>query len=105
MEVHGHIAGEHTELARREFFDATTRLQVYGQPSDAALEGAMYLAETGCPAVMSEYAGGVNQSRPSLVAFRRPLRARSLSCASLMLNRAAASIEMNCSASTLHGLR
>ena len=59
MEHHEKVAHEHTERARREFLDATTSLQVYGQPSDVLLEGTRQLAGTGVPlSVKPEDLGG-----------------------------------------------
>jgi hypothetical protein len=59
MEVHENVAHEHTERARKQFLDATSSLQVYGQPSDTILEGAREMAGTGIPlSVAPEPLGG-----------------------------------------------
>jgi len=59
MERHEEVAHEPTEHIRREFLDATTSLQVYGEPSPVMREKERHLAEKGIPlTVKSEYLGG-----------------------------------------------
>jgi quinol monooxygenase YgiN len=55
---------EHTERARRHFLEATTRIEVYGKPTDDVLEKAKQLAETGVAVtVKPEHLGGFTRDR------------------------------------------
>jgi len=59
MELHENVGHEHTERARREFLDATTSLQVYGNLSDVIREKTRELAAKGIPlSVKPEHIGG-----------------------------------------------
>ena len=66
MEFHMQVAREHIERAYGEFLDASTSIQVYGQPSDAVLEMTSQLAGSGVPLyVKAQPLGGFTRLRAS----------------------------------------
>ena len=63
MELHMRVVHEHITRAYEELLDATTSIQVFGTPSDAAREMMQHLAGSGVPlSVKPRPLGGFTRS-------------------------------------------